>query len=96
MLHKPLTELDAANFKAILDREFNLPVTHLSQTLSTCAFPAEVRRAIGIARDAVGSLLEIVASAGRARNVYYQCLFIPPTRRRLVVSDQFAGRAFGS
>lgn len=95
MLERPLAELDAANFKSILDREFNLPVTHLSQTIAVMAFPAAVCRSIAVALSTTGTLLEIVASAGRTRNVYYQQLFIPPTRRRLVVSDKFDSRAFG-
>ena len=95
MLERPLKSLDAANFKSILEREFNLPITHLSQTISVLPFPAAVCRAIGSSRPIVGTLLEIVASAGRTRNVYYQQLFIPPTHRRLVVSDTFGGHAFG-
>jgi len=95
MLERPLASLDAANFKSILDREFNLPITHLSQTIAVVSFPATVCRAIGVAPATVGTLLEIVASAGRTRNVYHQQLFIPPTRRRLVVSDTFGGHAFG-
>jgi DNA-binding GntR family transcriptional regulator len=95
MLERPLKSLDAANFKSILDREFNLPITHLSQTIAVVTFPAAVCGAIGVAASTVGTLLEVVASAGRTRNVYYQQLFIPPTRRRLVVSDTFGGRAFG-
>ena len=95
MLERPLTALDAANFKSILDREFNLPITHLSQTIAVVPFAAGVCRAIGVASGTVGTLLEIVASAGRTRNVYYQQLFIPPTRRRLVVSDTFGGHDFG-
>jgi DNA-binding GntR family transcriptional regulator len=96
LMDKPLQELDAANFKAILDREFNLPVTHLSQTLETGPFPAAVCRAIGLAPGAVGTTLDIVAGAGRARNVYYQRLYIPPCRRRLVVSDALDARTSGS
>ncbi len=95
MLERPLAELDAANFKSILDREFNLPITHLSQTMLAMAFPVAVCRSIRVADSTVGTLLEIVASAGRTRSVYYQQLFIPPTRRRLVVSDKLDGRAFG-
>jgi DNA-binding GntR family transcriptional regulator len=95
MLERPLAALDAANFKSILEREFNLPITHLSQTIAVVAFPVAVCRSIGAAPATVGTMLEIVASAGRTRNVYYQQLFIPPTRRRLVVSDTFGGHAFG-
>ena len=89
MLERPLQELDHANFKSILDREFHLPITRLSQTLHTGTFPPEACRAMGLRARTSGTVLEIVASAGRIRNVYYQQLFLPATAHRLVVSDAF-------
>lgn len=92
MLERPMAELDGANFKAILGREFGLPVTHLTQTLTTIAFPALVCRAIGARKGTVGTLLEIAAGAGRDRHVYYQELYVPPNVRRLLVSDTLEER----
>jgi DNA-binding GntR family transcriptional regulator len=87
MLDKPLQELDAANFKSILDREFHLPVTRLSQTLSIATFPPEACRGMKLPRGTRGSVLEALASAGRVRNVYFQQFYLPATDRRLVISD---------
>jgi DNA-binding GntR family transcriptional regulator len=92
MLERPIAELDGANFKAILGREFGLPVTHLSQTLRTIAFPAPVCRAIGVRKGTAGTLLGIAASAGRDRHVYYQELYVPPNSRRLLISDTLEER----
>lgn len=89
ILKKPLAELDGANFKALLGREFGLPVTHITQSMSTAAFPSDVCRALKQGSSAVGTLLEIAASTGRGRHVYFQSLYIPPNRRRLVVSDTY-------
>jgi len=89
ILDKPLSELDGANLKLIISREFGLPVTHVAQTVSFIAFPAAVCEALGLKRGACGTLLDIAASAGRKRAVYYQELFIPPSRRRLVISDTY-------
>lgn len=89
ILEKPLAELDGANFKAVLGREFGLPVTHITQTMSTAAFAGSVCRALRLDSGTIGTVLEIAASTGRDRHVYYQTLYIPPNRRRLVVSDTY-------
>lgn len=87
MLTRPVRELDGANLKLIIGREFGLPVTQVAQTMSTVRFPDFVRRALRLRRSVTGTLLEIAAGAGRERPIYYQELYIPPNRRRLVVSD---------
>ncbi len=92
MLTRPIAKLDGANFKVILSREFGLPVTHLAQALKTVPFPDAVCRAVKAKKGTVGTLLEIAASTGRSRPVYYQELFIPPNPRRLVVSDSYEAK----
>jgi GntR family transcriptional regulator len=94
ILDKPLAELDGANFKTLLGREFGLPVTHVTQTMSTAAFADGVCRALALRSGAVGTVLDIAASTGRGRHVYYQTLYIPPNARRLVVSDTFDAKNF--
>jgi len=94
ILERPLAELDGANLKSILASEFGLPVTHVAQTLSMIDLPATVCRALGTADDTPGTLLEIAASTGRGRHVYYQEIYIPPNRRKLVVSDTYNPKAF--
>ena len=92
IMEKPLADLDGANFKAILSREFGLPVTHVAQTMISLRFPDFVCRALKLRKAVAGTLLEIAASAGRDRHVYYQELYIPSSRRRLVVSDIYRQR----
>ncbi|MBI2296605.1 MAG: hypothetical protein HYU76_11390, partial [Betaproteobacteria bacterium] len=92
MLTRPTAELDGANLKIIISREFGLPVTQVAQTMSTVRFPEAVRRALRLRRPITGTLLEIAASAARDRPVYYQEIYIPPNRRRLVISDRAPGR----
>lgn len=94
ILERPLAELDGANLKSILASEFGLPVTHVAQTLSMKGLPATVCRALGTADGTPGTLLEIAASTGRGRYVYYQEIYIPPNRRKLVVSDTYNPKAF--
>jgi GntR family transcriptional regulator len=89
MFDRPVAELDGANFKAILAREFGLPVTHFAQTVAATRFDDAVCRAIKVRRGTVGMLLQVVASTGRGRHIYYQELFVPPSRRQLQVSDSY-------
>lgn len=93
MLTRPIAELDGANLKIIISGELGLPVTQVAQTMSTVRFPDAVRRALKLRRTVTGTLLEIAAGAGRNRPVYYQELYIPPTRRRLVMSDTVPGQS---
>lgn len=93
MLTRPIAELDGANLKIIIGREFGLPVTQVAQTMSTVRFPDAVRRALRLRRAVTGTLLEIAARAGRDRPLYYQELYIPPNRRRLVMSDTVPGHS---
>lgn len=94
IVERPIAALDGANLKLILASEFGLLVTHVAQTLSMISLPASACRAIGIADGTPGTLLEIAASTGRGRHVYYQEIYIPPNRRKLVVSDTFNARGF--
>lgn len=93
ILAKPLAELHGKNLKAIISREFGLPVTHVSQTLATIRFEDAIRRALKLRHVRDGNLLEIGARAGRDRPVYFQELFIPPNTRKLLVSDSCETRA---
>lgn len=88
---KPLQEFDGENLKLMISREFGLPVTHVEQTMRFEKFPHHIRTALGL-RQASGMMLEIAASAGRGRAVYYQALYIPRNARRLVLSDTPAAR----
>lgn len=92
ILDKPLAQLDGQNLKALIGREFGLPVTRISQTLASTRFSDAICRALKVKRGLEGNVLEIAASAGRDRAVYMQELFIPPNPRRLVVSDSYEAK----
>lgn len=86
---KPLASLDHVTIKTLLSGEFNLPITHIYQSLVMSTFSREVAKAIGVSAGTKGLMLESVASAGRNNFVYYLESFIPPTARKLVVSDDY-------
>lgn len=83
----PLKEIDGANLKAVLRKTYNLPITHVSQKVSIKAFPEDICRLIHAHHGTQGLFVEIVASAGKSNYLYYQELFVPPTQRKLYISE---------
>jgi len=90
LLDKPVAEIEAANVKALIGRDFHLPITQIGQRVSLARFPADVCRVIRVAPGTLGMLMECVATARAGFTVYYQELYIPPNARRLIVSDSDA------
>ena len=79
--------LERSNFKALLRQEFNVTITDASQTVQMMPFADHICDAIGVARGTVGLVLSILAGSGPRTAVYYHELLVPPTRRRLYISD---------
>jgi GntR family transcriptional regulator len=95
LLDRPLGQLEHANFKLLLGREFHTPVIAFVQTLSTVMLPRGVCQAMELPVSTTGCVLEAGALAPRNVPVYFQQLFIPPNSRRLVLGDSQAFRAQG-
>lgn len=87
LMDVPIDKLDGANFKAILLRDFNLSIARVSQNMTVAQFPPEVCRAIAVRIGTVGTIIEIVASGGTGEAIYYQQLYVPPSARKLHLSD---------
>lgn len=87
LLNKSVKEIEGANLKALIQREFRVPISHIGQRVRMDRFPEDVCKAITVSRGTVGMLMECVAMARSRVNVYYQELYIPPNTSRLVVSD---------
>jgi len=90
LLVKPVAEIEAANVKALIGRDFHLPITQIGQRLTLARFPSEVCRVVRVPAGTLGMVMECVATARAGFNVYYQELYIPPNDRRLIVSDSDA------
>jgi DNA-binding GntR family transcriptional regulator len=90
LMTKPVREIEAANLKAMIGRDFHLPITQIGQRVTLTRFPPDVCRVLRLANGALGMLMECVATARAGVNVYYQELYIPPNERRLIVSDSDA------
>jgi GntR family transcriptional regulator len=89
IVDRPLSSLDRVTIKTLLSGEFNLPITHIYQSMVMTKFSRDVGKIIGVGYGTSGLLLESVASAGRSNYIYYLESFIPPTKRKLVVSDDY-------
>jgi DNA-binding GntR family transcriptional regulator len=87
LLNKSIKEIEGANLKTLIRRDFHLPITHIGQRISMLRFPGDVCRVIKVPAGTPGTLMEGVAMAGTQINVYYQQLYIPPNDKHLVVSD---------
>lgn len=85
LMELPLAELDSANFKIVLNREYKLPITRFEERARVGRFPKAIAGAIGVAPDAHGMIVHITARTGRDITVYYQILYIPPSERWLQI-----------
>lgn len=86
---EPLARLDKVTLKTLLASESNLPITHIYQSLSFRKLPDEAIDVVGLDTGSMGIVLESVGSVGRNNYLYYIESFIPPTERKLVVSDEY-------
>lgn len=91
LMDLPLAELDSANFKTVLNREYKLPITRFDEQARVGPFPKAVSRAIAVEPDVQGMIVHITAHTGRDITVYYQILYIPPSERWLQI---LPGQAF--
>lgn len=85
----PLRELHGANFAGLIHATYNLPITQVARTIQCTHLPKAACRAIGIPLDSYGLVMEIAASAGLTRPVFYQQLFVPANAGKLFITDSF-------
>jgi DNA-binding GntR family transcriptional regulator len=89
---RPLSKLNGVNFKKMIARESNVPITHVEHYVRTMAMDKEAAAILEIKPNTVGIFLQAVAHMGRNACVYYQEFFIPPTQRMLSIpADISAG-----
>ena len=78
-----LQTLAGANLKELLRNELHVPVMGIEERKAIAPFAKEVCKHLRVASGTVGGILDGI---GRARGevVYYQQLFIPPSKRQWV------------
>ena len=82
-----LKELSGVNLKDLLAREYHRPATRFAEKLGIGALPPAACKALKLAAKTGGAVLEIAASDRRGDPVYFQALYIPPNRRKLVLGS---------
>lgn len=85
----PLRNLHGANFAGLIQATYGLPVIRAARTVQCTRLPDVACRAMGAPAGAFGLVVEIAASAGRSRPVFYQQLFVPRDAVRLFLSETF-------
>lgn len=84
---KAIGELDSANLKILLQREYNENITRASNFIRMVVLPSKICTALQLKRGSQGILLETVASSGGLNPVYLSELYVPPGTSRLFISD---------
>ena len=79
----PMEELHGANFKKVIVRQCQLPITDITHYVRTREFDQETCARINVPEGTSGMFMYAVACAGRERCVYYQEFFIAPNSRAL-------------
>jgi GntR family transcriptional regulator len=82
-----LEALTGVNFKDLLSRDYQLTLQRFSETLSVKVFPDKICRTIDIPLKTSGAVLDIVAYDRNDEVVYVQDLYVPPNKRRLIVTS---------
>jgi len=89
LAEQPLKSLEGISLKELLGSVLSMPITSFQQSTLLVPCAPHICKVIGISPNAYALLLQCSASAGRAKPVYYLESFIPPTNRRLCLSNDY-------
>ena len=89
----PMEKLNGANFKQIIVRQCQLPITDITHFVKLATFDDEACTRIDVPRGYHGTFMYAVARAGRDRVAYYQEFFIGPTERPIKFPEITLGAA---
>jgi GntR family transcriptional regulator len=83
----PMDKLHGANFKQVIARQCQLPITDITHMVKIARSDAEASERISLEPGSTGLFMQAVARAGRDLCVYYQEFFIPPNARALAFPE---------
>lgn len=83
----PMAKLNGENFKKMIARQCQLPITDITHLVSMAPFDVESCDRIGAAASTSGLYMQAIARAGKDLCVYYQQFFIAPNKRVLVLPE---------
>lgn len=84
----PMDRLHGANFKQMITKQCQLPITEITHLVSIARFDAEACEHIEMPPETSGLFMQAVARAGRDVCVYYQEFYIAPNSRALQIPEQ--------
>jgi GntR family transcriptional regulator len=87
----PVSKLNGVNFKAMIARELNVPITRIGHTVRAVPFDDAVAAIVNVKVRAIGIFMQAAAHMGEKSCVYYQEFFIPMTARALSIPEQMLG-----
>jgi len=87
-LSLPIAKLNDINFKQVLQAENGIPITHISESIRMVPIPDDVAQTLLVRPKSIGITIEAVAYAGRNSALYYQELFVPRTKYKLVIEKK--------
>lgn len=89
----PMKQLHGANFKHLITRECQLPITHITHYVRIERFDDGICNVLEVKPRSSGLFMYAVAYGGRNVIVYYQEFFIPQNKRSLQFPEQSASGA---
>jgi GntR family transcriptional regulator len=87
----PISKLNGVNFKAMIARDLNVPITRIGHTVCAAPFDEAVAAILNVKVHAVGIYMQAAAHMGEKACVYYQQFFVPMTHRPLSIPEQMLG-----
>jgi GntR family transcriptional regulator len=85
LLRLPRDKMETANFKAVLLRELGMPISRIVQTIAMSDKKAWPRLAIRLRPHL---LLEATGYLAQGEVAYFQEIYIPPNRRKLLFDSE--------
>jgi len=84
----PMERLHGANFKELITKQCQLPITQITHLVRVERFDSEVCGMLEVPKNTNGMFMRAIANAGHNLTVYYQEFFIPPNNRSLQFLEQ--------
>ncbi|MCG8632791.1 MAG: GntR family transcriptional regulator [Desulfobacterales bacterium] len=81
----PIKELHGSNLKKRLRDIYNITITKFQNYVSMAGFPPKVCEALGLEKDTLGMLHEVVSYSSQQAPVYFHQLYIPPSELKLQI-----------
>lgn len=95
LLRLPISDVESANLKQILNDKFNAPTLAVSQTGRIQGADNEICRQLGVPARTKCLLLQVVATSRRREPISFQRIYIPPVDYELELTEG-PGAAAGS